>query len=244
MQKYFEKLYRENSTEFYKVVSDNLQKEQKTFIITANPETFMLGQENQDFSKVLESNNTVIVPDGIGIVKAANSLGIPLTERITGVDLVSYLLNQANQMKKSIFLYGAKNEVLTAFVNKIKPEYPNINISGYYDGYSSQDDVVMEDMLKLKPDIVLVALGIPRQELLINKYYDRAQKGIFIGVGGSFDVLSGTKKRAPKIFVKCNLEWLYRIIKEPSRIKRFYRSNVRFIKIIHKLKKTGVTFEK
>ena len=244
MQKYFEKLYRKNSTEFYKIVSDNLQNEQKTFIITANPETFMMGQENKDFGKVLESNNTVIVPDGIGIVKAANRLGIPLTERITGVDLVSYLLNQANQMKKSIFLYGAKNEVLTAFVNKIKTEYTDVNISGYYDGYNSKDDVVMQDMLKLKPDIILVALGIPRQELLISKYYDKAQKGIFIGVGGSFDVLSGTKKRAPKIFVKCNLEWLYRIIKEPSRIKRFYRSNVRFIKIIHKLKKNGVIFEK
>ena len=86
MQKYFEKLYRDNSTEFYKVVCKDLQNSQKAFIITANPETFMMGQENKNFGKVLESKNTIIIPDGIGIVKAANSLGKPLTERITGVD--------------------------------------------------------------------------------------------------------------------------------------------------------------
>ena len=87
----------------------------------------------------------------------------------------------------------------------------------------------MKKIIKLKPDICLVALGIPEQEKLILKYYDKAEKGIFMGVGGSFDVLSGCKKRAPRISIKLNLEWLYRIIKEPKRLKRFYQYNLKYL---------------
>ena len=81
----------------------------------------------------------------------------------------------------------------------------------------------------MKPDICLIAMGIPMQEKLINKYFKNAKKGIYIGVGGSFDVLSGIKKRAPKLFIKLNLEWLYRIIKEPRRLKRFWNNNIKFL---------------
>ena len=87
----------------------------------------------------------------------------------------------------------------------------------------------MEEIIKLKPDILFVALGIPYQEKLIGKYYNKFKKGIFIGVGGSFDVLSGTKKRAPRLFIKLKLEWLYRIICEPKRLKRFFKYNVKFL---------------
>ena len=85
----------------------------------------------------------------------------------------------------------------------------------------------------------MVALGIPQQELLINKYFDKAKKGIFIGVGGSFDVYSETKKRAPKLFIKLNLEWLYRLLKEPGRIKRFYNNNIKFIAYVFKNRKNN-----
>ena len=85
------------------------------------------------------------------------------------------------------------------------------------------------EIIKLEPDIVLVALGMGNQEKLIYKHIDKFKKGIFVGVGGTFDVLSGTKKRAPKVFQKLGLEWLYRIVKEPKRIKRFYDNNVKFM---------------
>ena len=116
-------------------------------------------------------------------------------------------------------------------------EYPNLRILGYTDGYVQDKDAVFDEIVQLKPDAVLVALGIPAQEILIHKHYDRFEKGIFVGVGGSFDVLSGTKKRAPEIFIKLNLEWLYRIAKEPKRFKRFYDSNVKFIGKIRKMRK-------
>ena len=90
---------------------------------------------------------------------------------------------------------------------------------------------------KESPDICLVALGIPFQETIIYKHFNEFKKGIFIGVGGSFDVLSGFKKRAPKIFQKLNIEWLYRIIKEPKRLKRFYKNNIQFVFQLKKIKK-------
>ena len=98
-------------------------------------------------------------------------------------------------------------------------------------------DAVFDEIAAIQPDLVLVALGIPVQELLIGKHYDKFQKGVFIGVGGAFDVLSGMKKRAPAIFIRYNLEWLYRIVTEPKRIKRFYRSNIKFILKVKAMRK-------
>ncbi len=197
----------------------------------------MIGQDNQDFHSILVKEDTVIVPDGIGVVKAANILGIPLTQRITGVDLVTFLFEEADKKGKDLFLYGAKPEVMEALVEKLHREYPGIHICGHYDGYHGNGDEILEEAVRLKSDIVLVALGIPKQELLIDRHFSKAEKGIFVGVGGSFDVISGTKKRAPRFFVNHNLEWLYRIIKEPKRIKRFYRSNVRFLWKVRGMKK-------
>ncbi|MEG0034986.1 MAG: WecB/TagA/CpsF family glycosyltransferase, partial [Bacilli bacterium] len=96
-------------------------------------------------------------------------------------------------------------------------------------GYTEDKDAVFEEIKKKNSDIVLVALGVPKQEKLIFEHLSKFDKGIFIGIGGSLDVISGSKKRAPKLFIKMNLEWLYRILREPKRIKRFYESNVKFI---------------
>lgn len=237
MIEFMDKLYTKGQASFYQEVKQALGQEQKMFVVTANPETLMIGEENKSFGDVLRDSKTTIVPDGIGVVKGANMLGIPLDGRITGVDLSAFLLKYANAEKKKLYLYGAKEEVLQALMQKIKSEFPNIQVVGYQNGYQKDSEAVFLDMVEKEPDIVLVALGIPKQELLIHRYYDRFQKGIFVGVGGTFDVLSGTKKRAPSLFIKLNLEWAYRLMKEPSRIKRFYRSNVKFIGIIKKAQK-------
>lgn len=237
LDKYFEKMYKGTKHEFEKVVYDNLTKNEKCFIVTANPETFMIGTQNDSFNKVLLKESTIIVPDGVGVVKAASVLGYNVKERITGVDLVSDLLKFANEGKNSIYFFGATDEVVNSLVAKVETDYSNIEILGYKNGYIEDKDSAMEEIKKLQPDIVLVALGIPYQELLIDKYYEEFSKGIFIGVGGAFDVLSGTKKRAPEIFIKLNLEWLYRISKEPKRINRFYKSNIKYLMEIRKIRK-------
>lgn len=237
MRKYFEKIYQNGFEQFVNVLETKMDNEEKTFVITANPETLMIGTDTPLFDEILKSDKTIIVPDGIGVVKAAHMLDIPVKERVTGVEIVQKLFELLNTKGKSLYLLGAKQEVLQKLVERIKVEYSNIELLGYQDGYIKNKDEVFEQMAELKPDVVLVALGIPAQEQLIYKHYDKFDKGIFVGVGGSFDVLSGTKKRAPKIFIKLNLEWLYRITKEPKRIKRFYVSNIKFISKIKKMKR-------
>ena len=243
MKAYFDKIYEKNREAFDKELEERVHLNKKTFVITANPETLMIGQENEKFDEILKSDKTIIVPDGIGVVKAANMLGHNIQERITGVETVEKLFEILNKTGKSVYLLGAKQEVLEQFVLRTREKYPNLQLAGYQNGYVKDKDAVFEEIVKLQPDAVLVALGIPSQEILIYKYLDRFEKGIFIGVGGSFDVLSGMKKRAPKIFIKLNLEWLYRIASEPKRIKRFYKSNVKFIAKVRSLSRKGGKYE-
>ena len=236
MRKLFDKLYKKSAQSFYEILSDNLKNNKKTFVVTANPETFMISEKNEDVRKMLLDKETVMVPDGIGVLKAGKKIGYNIEERITGIDIANELLKFGNEQKKSIYLFGSKQEVIDSMKIVIKEQYPNLKIVGTSNGYVTDKDKVFDEIVKLEPDIVLVALGIPLQEMLIYKHLNRFKKGIFVGVGGSFDVMSGMKKRAPKIFIKLNLEWLYRIMKEPKRFKRFYNSNVKFILEIRKYK--------
>lgn len=229
MRKLFDKLYKKGAQSFYEILSDNLKNNMKTFVVTANPETFMISEKNEDVRKMLLDKETVMVPDGIGVLKAGKKIGYNIEERITGIDIANELLKFGNEQKKSIYLFGSKQEVIDSMKIVIKEQYPNLKLVGTSNGYVTDKDKVFDEIVKLEPDIVLVALGIPLQEMLIYKHLNRFKKGIFVGVGGSFDVMSGMKKMAPKIFIKLNLEWLYRIMKEPKRLKRFYDSNVKFL---------------
>ena len=229
MRKLFDKLYKKSAQSFYEILSDNLKNNKKTFVVTANPETFMISEKNEDVRKMLLDKETVMVPDGIGVLKAGKKIGYNIEERITGIDIANELLKFGNEQKKSIYLFGSKQEVIDSMKIVIKEQYPNLKLVGTSNGYVKDKDKVFDEIVKLEPDIVLVALGIPLQEMLIYKHLNRFKKGIFVGVGGSFDVMSGMKKRAPKIFIKLNLEWLYRIMKEPKRFKRFWDNNVKFI---------------
>lgn len=229
MRQYFEKLYAKSASDFHEILSENLQKNEKMFIVTANPETFTFGEKEETFHQLLMDKDTTIVPDGISIVKAAHILKYSITERIPGIEIAIRLLELANEYQKKVYLYGSSAEVILAMEDVMKNKYPNATLVGSKNGYGKDKDSDFEEIIALKPDIVLVALGIPAQEKLIYKHLRKAKKGIFVGVGGSFDVMSGLKKRAPKFFQKFGLEWLYRIAKEPKRLKRFYQNNVSFL---------------
>ena len=236
MKELFDKLYNKEESSFYNILSKNLKNNKKMFIVTANPETFMISEKDEDMKDLLLDKNTILVPDGIGIVKAARMINYDVKERITGIDIANKLLELGNIQKKSIYLFGSKQEVIDSMKEVLKEKYPNLELVGASNGYEKDKDKIFEKIAKVKPDIVLVALGIPLQEKLIYKHLNKFDKGIFVGVGGSFDVISGHKKRAPKIFIKLNLEWLYRILKEPKRLKRFYDSNVKFLFKVKKYK--------
>lgn len=229
MRKYFDLLYKKSATNFYKMVESNLKNKKKMFIVTANPESFMFGEKDSEIDKLLLDKNVTLVPDGISIVKIANMHGYKIKERITGIDLANELLKICNDKGYKLALLGAKEEVLNSLINVIKNTYSNIKLVKTENGYTKDKDKYFEELVKLKPDVCLVALGIPAQEKLIYKHIDKFDKGVFVGVGGSFDVMSGTKKRAPKFFQKLGIEWVYRIAKEPKRLGRFFRSNIKFM---------------
>lgn len=197
-----------------------LESEEKCFIVTANPEIVMETRRNPEYKKIVQSANFV-VPDGVGILLAAKRKKEPLLERIAGFDLMQDLLQLADENRAKCFFLGASEEVNKLVVEKIRHQFPNIKIAGRHHGYFDLGDLrVVEKVKDSDPDFVFVALGYPKQERWIHENLHHFTKGIFMGVGGSFDVIAGKVKRAPDIWIKWNLEWLYRIIQQPFRIKR------------------------
>lgn len=198
-------------TEFYSTVDIALNCKYKKFIITANPEIIMFAFKNNRLHQILLNNKFEIIPDGIGLVKSLR-LMYPneSIQRNTGIELTQHLLEVADLNKKSIFVFGAKEEVLTDFLKVCSEKYPNIIFSGCYNGYSYTEKSILDKLKTCDADIYFAALGTPKQELFLSRVFETKQYGIFVGIGGSLDVLSGHIKRAPVFFLKYNLEWLYR----------------------------------
>lgn len=197
-----------------------LEKQEKRFIVTANPEIVMKARQDASYRQALQRADYTIA-DGIGIVKAAEWKKEPLPERIAGFDVMRDLLNVAEEKGYSCFFLGAEKEVNEKAVHEVKKLYPNLKIAGWHHGFFNLDDeTILEQVKEVNPDMVFVALGLPRQETWIAKHLDQFGKGLFMGVGGSFDVLAGEVKRAPKLWIKLNLEWAYRALRQPARIFR------------------------
>ncbi|MDD2585170.1 MAG: WecB/TagA/CpsF family glycosyltransferase [Syntrophomonadaceae bacterium] len=190
-------------------------------IVTLNAEIIYRARQEYELQQIINSAR-LVTPDGIGVVWAARSLGYQIKERVTGIDLLNRLCELAAQKGWSIYLLGAAPGVAAAAGEKLIQQYPRLNISGIHDGYFSENeqDGIIEQIKALAPDILCVALGAPRQEYWIKENMARLGVPVCIGVGGSFDVISGIKERAPEFMIKMNLEWLYRLVKEPTRIKR------------------------
>lgn len=205
---------------FVDLLVNRIEQQEKTFVVTANPEVVMQANENPTVMSYLEQA-TYICADGIGVVKAAQILGDSLPERVTGYDTMVKLLEVGQQKCFKIYLLGAQKETIEKTIANIHKNYPNVEVVGYHDGFFDwNNNHIANDIAALQPDLVFVALGVPRQEKWITENLDKFSKGVFIGVGGSFDVIAGTVKRAPVIWQKLNLEWLYRLLRQPSRFIR------------------------
>lgn len=208
-----------------------LNNREKCFVVTANPEIVMRTRESDSYKRMVESSD-YIVPDGAGIILASRYFKKYIPERIPGYELMIDILAYADSQRLSCYFLGAKEQVNDAVVEKVSRSYPNLKISGHHHGYFSLDDPEIANLVKsANPDIILVALGSPRQEEWITNHIDLFEKGLFMGVGGSFDVLSGQVKRAPEKWIKLNLEWLYRLLKQPYRWRRILKT-VKFMVLI------------
>lgn len=189
-------------------------------IVTINPEMISVAQKNRDFSDIISSAE-LVVPDGIGVEIGLRILGYKV-RRIPGIELGKALIERFAKSDKSVAMIGAKPEVITEAIANLKNEISNLNIVYSHDGYFDDAEKVLAEVKATCPDLVLVALGSPKQEFFINALKTQLPNSTMIGLGGSFDVWAGTVERAPKIYQKLGLEWLYRTLKEPKRFKRIF----------------------
>lgn len=198
-------------------------------IYTPNTEIVMIAKEDKTLRDLINQGD-LIIPDGIGLIYGSRIKKRPLTERVTGFDTSIKLLEIANKQGYSIYLLGGMEGVAKDAAINIKNTYPNIVISGYQNGYfkgshlgleaQEEEKLIIEKINNEKPDIIFVGLGFPKQEMWIDANKEKLNAKVIIGNGGVMDILSGNAKRAPEIYQKLGLEWLYRLIKDPSRIKR------------------------
>ncbi len=189
-------------------------------VVTINPEMFEAAQKDNDFAEIIKEADMVI-PDGVG-VKIALKLNGVNTERIPGIDFARRLLSEAAVNNIPVAIVGAKEKVIQKAVENLKNEINGLNIVYYHNGYFDNDNTIYEEINAKSPKLILVAMGSPRQEKFIYNAKKVLKPALMIGIGGSLDVWSGMVKRAPKIFQIMGLEWFYRTVTQPSRIKRIF----------------------
>ena len=202
------------------IVKDAIKENKNFQIITLNPEMIMNAQKNKDFFEIINNSDLNII-DGIGVKIALNLKGIHCTN-IRGVDFSRKLIELANNDNLPIGFLGAKEEVINATCDNFKKQYPSLNIVYKRNGYFKNDNEIIDEITNSNPKILLVGLGSPKQEEFIIKLKNQLKGCIMIGVGGSFDVFSGFVKESPKVYRTLGLEWLYRTICQPERIKRIF----------------------
>lgn len=221
-----------------------IEKEKKPgepcgLIATPNSEIIINASKDEKFAAILTKADLVI-PDGIGIVYASRILGQPLSERVTGFDLLGRIIARLSQGEKSIFLLGSKpgeeSEIGIAELaaQKMKERYPNLQIAGTHHGFfgANDEEEIVKKINDSRADFLCVAMGSPRQELFVYRNRNALYPKVAIGVGGSLDVWAGVLKRSPVFFQKNGLEWFYRLVQEPSRYKRMTALPLFMIKVL------------
>lgn len=198
----------ESAVEYAKTISGQ--------VVTINPEMM----NNRDMVDIVNSSQLVI-PDGIGVEIGLKICGHNV-RRIPGIQFAHRMIEECANDGKAVALVGAKPEIIEKASENLKNEFENLNIVYKQDGYFKDDERVLNELKTANPRLVLCALGSPKQELFIQEAKKLMPESLFIGVGGSFDVWSGVIQRAPEIYQKLGLEWLYRTVKEPQRFKRIF----------------------
>ena len=204
------------------------ERREETFhIITANPEIAIQIQEDPELKKI-SLDADLITPDGVGIVLASKLKGIPIPERVTGFDLLLELLSLGDRNGWSFYFLGSEETVNRKMSEYVKQNYANVKIAGRHHGFfnAQEELLIIEEIEQARLDFLIVALGSPLADKWIYKYKHRISAKVALGVGGSFDVLTGKVKRTPEIWKKLKLEWLHRRIITPSRKERQKRLKV------------------
>jgi N-acetylglucosaminyldiphosphoundecaprenol N-acetyl-beta-D-mannosaminyltransferase len=227
--------------EVLKIAEEKIEKDEQYIIYTPNTEFIMMCQKDKEFLNLMNESD-INIPDGIGLIYAGKIKKHPLKEKVGGYDLSVNLLKMANDKGLKLYVVGGKPGVAEAAMENVREKYPGIKIVGTQHGYfkgthlgkkgHEEEIAVIEDINKHQPHILFVGFGAKKQELWIEYNKDLINANVIIGNGGTLDGLAGIVKRAPDIFIKLGLEWLYRLMKEPKRIKRQIVLPVFMLKVI------------
>ena len=227
--------------EVLKIAEEKIEKDEQYIIYTPNTEFIMMCQKDEEFLNLMNESD-INIPDGIGLIYAGKIKKHPLKEKVGGYDLSVNLLKMANDKGLKLYVVGGKPGVAEAAMENVREKYPGIKIVGAQHGYfkgthlgkkgHEEELAVIEDINKHQPHILFVGFGAKKQELWIEYNKDLINANVIIGNGGTLDGLAGIVKRAPDIFIKLGLEWLYRLMKEPKRIKRQIVLPVFMLKVI------------
>lgn len=219
-------------------LSTFLKGDRLHMVFTPNPEMIMAGTKDQQFHDILNEAD-LVVPDGIGVVIGAKLLGTPLKERVAGYDMVQNLFKATADKGTRFYFLGAAPGVALKAKEAMEAKYPAIQIVGVRDGYFKEEDEagIIKEINATSADVVLVAIGVPKQEKFIKRHQKNLQAKIAIGVGGSFDGMAGVVKRAPLFWQKIHLEWFYRLVQQPSRAKRMVQLPIYLLEVLKSKRK-------
>lgn len=207
------------------------EEKRAAYVVTPNPEIVSASWNNPALAEALRDAD-LVVPDGVGVVYAARILGTPLKERVPGIDLATGLFERFSGEEKRVFLLGAKPGVAEKAAETLQKNWPGLVLCGTHDGYFQEDGPVLEAVNAAAPDLLLVCLGFPKQELWMRRNRDKLNVGLMMGLGGVLDVFAGNVQRAPERWQKLGLEWLYRLMKQPSRIGRMAKLPLFLVKAV------------
>lgn len=196
-----------------------LERDGPHLVATPNPEIVQRANKDPEFADIL-ARADLVIPDGIGVIYAAKILGRPLKARVPGIDLASALMGRMAGMGKRLFLLGAEPGVAEQAAVNLQAAYPGLVVCGVHDGYFKEDGPVIQAIREARADVVFVCLGAPKQEKWAAAHGAEAEAKLYIGLGGAIDVFAGKVERAPERMQRLGLEWLYRLVKQPSRIGR------------------------
>ena len=208
-----------------------IQAKQNVHIVTLNPEMLMQGEQDPALGSILK-NASLVLPDGAGLVWALKTRGYRSVQRVPGIEFSEEALAIAAEKGYRVALIGARPDVLDRAIANLQERYPGLQVVYAHHGFfesAEQEAAVAQACAETSPQLLLVALGVPKQEKWIAEFKPLFTQTVFIGVGGSLDVWSGVTRRAPWFFRTFNLEWLYRITSEPWRIRRISKTLPLFV---------------
>ncbi len=222
----FDNVTREEAVQ--RVISLLAQPERKGYVVTPNSEIVYMCRKQPGLLEAL-NDAYLVLPDGIGVIYAGKILKRPLKGKVAGIDFASRLMEEMAHRGDSLFLLGAKPGVAALAGERLQQKYPGLHICGVHDGYFKEDGSVIREVNESGAKVLFVCLGAPKQEHWMQDHMNQLNVQLMVGLGGSLDVFSGQVKRAPDVWVKLGLEWLYRLIREPRRIGRMCKLPLFFL---------------